>query len=124
MRSTMQDGPLTITSLLRHGGNVYADSEVVTATTGGTRREPFRPLGDLGEGGAAGTPGRRGDDLRVGIDVTAVAEQGSDRKWAVLHGAAHTSPPGSSLFGVSEPPSCRRGRHRRSQSGSVPPRTA
>src|SRR5664280_940985 len=35
--------------------------------------------------------------------MTAVAEQGSDRKWAVLHGAAHTSPPGSSLFGVSEP---------------------
>ena len=49
MRSTMQDGPLTITSLLRHGGHVYADSEVVTATTGGTRRTTFAEVAERAE---------------------------------------------------------------------------
>ena len=32
MRSTMQDVPLTIGSLMRHGTTVHGDSEVVTAT--------------------------------------------------------------------------------------------
>lgn len=38
MRSTMQDAPLSITSILRHGTTVYGDSEVVTATESGRPR--------------------------------------------------------------------------------------
>ncbi len=41
MRSTMQDAPLTIGSLMRHGTTVHADSEVVTATADGTRRQTY-----------------------------------------------------------------------------------
>ena len=45
MRSTMQDAPLTIGSLLRHGTTVHADSEVVTATTSGSRSQTYADLG-------------------------------------------------------------------------------
>jgi fatty-acyl-CoA synthase len=45
MRSTMQDAPLTIGSLLRHGTTVHADSEVVTATASGTRSQTYAELG-------------------------------------------------------------------------------
>jgi fatty-acyl-CoA synthase len=45
MRSTMQDAPLTISSLMRHGVTVHADSEVVTATTDGSRRQSYAELG-------------------------------------------------------------------------------
>ncbi|HEX3707224.1 MAG TPA: AMP-binding protein, partial [Mycobacteriales bacterium] len=38
MRSTMQDFPLTIGSILRFGQEVYGDSEVVTLLDGGERR--------------------------------------------------------------------------------------
>ena len=37
MKSTMQDVPLTIGSLMKHGTTVHADAEVVTATADGTR---------------------------------------------------------------------------------------
>jgi fatty-acyl-CoA synthase len=39
--STMQDFPLTITAILRHGRQVYADSECVTWTDTGARRATF-----------------------------------------------------------------------------------
>ena len=45
MRSTMQDSPLTIGSLMRHGTTVHADSEVVTATPDGTRSQTYGELG-------------------------------------------------------------------------------
>ncbi|HET6627221.1 MAG TPA: fatty acid--CoA ligase [Nocardioidaceae bacterium] len=45
MRSTMQDFPLTIGGILRHGSTVHADSEVVTATGDGTRSMSYADLG-------------------------------------------------------------------------------
>ncbi|WP_235018086.1 long-chain fatty acid--CoA ligase [Thermomonospora echinospora] len=41
----MQDGPLTITSILRHGTDVFGDGEVVTYTGEGTRRRSYAELG-------------------------------------------------------------------------------
>jgi acyl-CoA synthetase (AMP-forming)/AMP-acid ligase II len=45
MRSTMQDVPLTIGSILRHGTRVHPTAEVVTATADGSRSEDFAALG-------------------------------------------------------------------------------
>ncbi len=45
MRSTMQEVPLTITSILKHGTTVHHDSEVVTATPDGTRSMTYGELG-------------------------------------------------------------------------------
>jgi len=45
MRSTMQDFPLTIGGILRHGTHVHPDAEVVTATTDGTRSMTYADLG-------------------------------------------------------------------------------
>ena len=45
MKSTMQDVPLTIGSLMRHGTTVHADAEVVTATADGTRSRSYAELG-------------------------------------------------------------------------------
>ena len=45
MRSTMQDHPLTIGGILRHGTTVHADSEVVTATGDGMRSMSYADLG-------------------------------------------------------------------------------
>ncbi len=45
MRSTMQDFPLTIGSILRHGTQIHGDSEVVTATPDGSRRTSYAEVG-------------------------------------------------------------------------------
>ncbi|MGH3423661.1 MAG: fatty acid--CoA ligase [Nocardioidaceae bacterium] len=45
MRSTMQDYPLSIGQILRHGTTVHADSEVVTATADGTRTTSYAEVG-------------------------------------------------------------------------------
>jgi fatty-acyl-CoA synthase len=45
VKSTMQDVPLTIGSVLKHGTTVHGDSEVVTATADGTRRRTYAELG-------------------------------------------------------------------------------
>ena len=45
MKSTMQDAELTIGSVLRHGTTVHCDSEVVTATTDGTRSRTYAEVG-------------------------------------------------------------------------------
>jgi fatty-acyl-CoA synthase len=45
VRSTMQDVPLTIGSILRHAVSFFNDAEVVTATESGTRRETYGELG-------------------------------------------------------------------------------
>ncbi|MDO9377964.1 MAG: fatty acid--CoA ligase [Nocardioidaceae bacterium] len=44
MRSTMQDVPLTIGAILRHGGEVHSDGEVVTCTADGTRSTGYGEL--------------------------------------------------------------------------------
>ncbi|MFY0408686.1 fatty acid--CoA ligase [Solicola sp. PLA-1-18] len=41
MRSTMQDVPLTIGAILRHGAEVHGDGEVVTCTADGTRSRGY-----------------------------------------------------------------------------------
>ena len=46
MRSTMQDFPLTLGSILRHGTTAHADSEVVTATAEGSRSISYGGLGE------------------------------------------------------------------------------
>jgi fatty-acyl-CoA synthase len=45
MRSTMMDVPLTVTAIMRHGTTAYGDSEVVTLTAAGTRRQTYRETG-------------------------------------------------------------------------------
>ncbi len=45
MRSTMQDVPLSITSILTHGTSVHHDAEVVTATADGIRRQTYAQIG-------------------------------------------------------------------------------
>ena len=43
--STMQEFPLTITAVLRHGMTVYADAECVTWTESGPRRATYGTIG-------------------------------------------------------------------------------
>ena len=45
LESTMQDFPLTISAVLRHGQAVYPDSEIVTWTDAGPRRASFATVG-------------------------------------------------------------------------------
>lgn len=45
MLSTMQDAPLSIAHLLRHGSTVHGDSEVVTWTDSGPRRVSYAQVG-------------------------------------------------------------------------------
>ena len=42
--STMQEYPLTITAIMRHGAAVYGDSECVTNTGTGFRRASFAEI--------------------------------------------------------------------------------
>ncbi|MCQ8831269.1 long-chain fatty acid--CoA ligase [Streptomyces malaysiensis] len=46
MLSTMQDGHLTVGTLLRHGSEVHASSEIITWTGSGARRETFAKTGE------------------------------------------------------------------------------
>src|ERR687896_1818226 len=45
MLSTMQDFPLTVTSLMRYGTTAYGSSEVATVTDDGVRRQSYAELG-------------------------------------------------------------------------------
>ena len=45
MRSTMQDFPLTVTSILRHGTQIHGDRLVLTATADGYRSTTYREFG-------------------------------------------------------------------------------
>ena len=45
MHSTMQDGPLLISQILRRGARVFADTEVVTYGEAGSRRATFAEVG-------------------------------------------------------------------------------
>ncbi|HTT86470.1 MAG TPA: long-chain fatty acid--CoA ligase [Acidimicrobiales bacterium] len=49
VRSTMQDGPLLISGILRHGASVYGDSEVVTVEPTGQRRASFAEVAGRAE---------------------------------------------------------------------------
>src|SRR5436309_5663327 len=46
MRSTMQDVPLSVASILRHGRDVYGDSSIITVGDGGNRRASFVEVAD------------------------------------------------------------------------------
>jgi fatty-acyl-CoA synthase len=45
VRSTMMDVPLTVTALMSYGTTTYADSEVVTLTSDGSRRQTYGVTG-------------------------------------------------------------------------------
>src|ERR1019366_120654 len=67
MLSTMQDGPLLISGILRHGQCVYGDSEVITVRPGGDQKSTFTQVRERAEKLAAAL--RRlgiGDSDRVG----------------------------------------------------------
>jgi fatty-acyl-CoA synthase len=49
MYGTMQDWPLLVSGILRHGQRVYGDSEVVTVQAGGYRTSTFRDVGERAE---------------------------------------------------------------------------
>jgi len=49
MRSTMQEGPLLISGILRHGQSVYGESEVVTVEADGYRTATFAEIGERAE---------------------------------------------------------------------------
>src|ERR1700759_1317662 len=67
MLSTMQDGPLSITQLVRYGTSVHGGSEGVTWTGDGPRRSSYAALGTETArlAGALRELGVSGDD-RVG----------------------------------------------------------
>ena len=45
MQSTMMDVPLTVQAIMRYGTSAYADREVVTCTSSGTRRQSYGATG-------------------------------------------------------------------------------
>ena len=45
MRSTMQEFPLTLATILRHGTEVHGDGRVITATADGSREQTYADLG-------------------------------------------------------------------------------
>jgi fatty-acyl-CoA synthase len=45
VQSTMMDVPLTVAALMRYGTSAYADREVVTCTSAGTRRQSYAVTG-------------------------------------------------------------------------------
>jgi fatty-acyl-CoA synthase len=45
VQSTMMDVPLTVTAIMRYGTSAYADREVVTCTSSGTRRQSYGVTG-------------------------------------------------------------------------------
>ncbi|MGH9087171.1 MAG: AMP-binding protein, partial [Acidimicrobiales bacterium] len=49
MRSTMQDAPLLISGILRHGQSVYGESEVVTVEAGSYHTASFAAVGERAE---------------------------------------------------------------------------
>jgi len=57
MRSTMQDYPLTITALLRHGQSVHGESQVATFDGTGCRRASFSEVAERAERLAAALRG-------------------------------------------------------------------
>ena len=54
VQSTMQDSPLTITAMLRHGASVYADSRVLTFEGDGVRQASYAEVAERAQRLAAG----------------------------------------------------------------------
>jgi fatty-acyl-CoA synthase len=46
MKSTMMDEPLSVASILRHGGHVFPDSQIITVGEAGNRRASFTEVSD------------------------------------------------------------------------------
>src|SRR3954447_21046472 len=67
VRSTMQDRPLTVASILRHGAAVFSDSTVVTVGDNGNRRASFGEVAERSHrlANALSSLGVKGDS-RVG----------------------------------------------------------
>ncbi|HET7310470.1 MAG TPA: fatty acid--CoA ligase [Mycobacteriales bacterium] len=67
MRSTMQDRPLTVATILRHGAAVFSDSTVVTVGEDGSRRASFGEVAERSHrlANALSSLGVKGD-ARVG----------------------------------------------------------
>ena len=57
VQSTMQDSPLTITAMLRHGASVYADSRVLTFEGDGVREASYAEVAERAQRLAAGLAG-------------------------------------------------------------------
>src|SRR4051794_41864012 len=67
VRSTMQDRPLTVASILRHGAAVFSDSSVVTVGDNGSRRASFGEVAERSHRLAAAPSSLGGEgDSRVG----------------------------------------------------------
>src|SRR5271169_6282461 len=49
MRSTMQDGPLLISGIVRHGSWLYADKQIITCESDGYRTATFAQVTERGE---------------------------------------------------------------------------
>src|SRR5579884_1115034 len=60
----MQDVPLTVGSIARHGASWHGDAVVITATDSGTRRASYREVGERAArlAGALRRLGVRGDE--------------------------------------------------------------
>src|SRR5207244_3036929 len=70
LESTMQDFPLTIAMILRHGRTVHGDSEVVTFEGDGSRRASFAEVARRAEQrAAAGADVLRYDEVVAGEDA-------------------------------------------------------
>src|SRR3954462_2561104 len=63
VRSTMQDRPLTVATILRHGAAVFSDAVVVTVGEGSTRRASFGEVAERAHrlAGALSSLGVSGD---------------------------------------------------------------
>ena len=121
MRSTMQDFPLTIGTILRHGSEVHGDGEVVTATADGSRtrvlrrhRHARRPAGQR--------PARPGDHRRPAGRHLPVeqrrAPRGLPRDPVDGRGAAHAEHPAvPRAADLHRQPRRGQGRHRRRLAG-------
>jgi len=66
MLSTMQDFPLTITAILRHGRSVFGGSEVVTFEGGSCRRASFAQVAERADRLASALAGSGPGGDRVG----------------------------------------------------------
>ncbi|MHB8218763.1 MAG: long-chain fatty acid--CoA ligase [Acidimicrobiales bacterium] len=91
MRSTMQDGPLLISGILRHGQYVYSESKVITVGPDGSQEATFAQVGERAEKLAAALarlgvePGDRVGSFCWNNQVHVEAYLGVPSMGAVLH---------------------------------------
>ncbi len=91
MRSTMQDGPLLISGILRHGQHVYGESKVITVGPDGSTEATFAEVGERAERFASALsrlgvgPGDRVGSFCWNNQVHVEAYLGVPSMGAVLH---------------------------------------